>query len=50
MCPSAQRNRKLVNKHGRSDKKRGYDLPDLKKARDEFSKFIGGSPEWDDDA
>lgn len=50
MCPSAQRNRKLVNKYGRSDMKRGYDLPDLKKARDEFSKFIGGSPEWDDDA
>lgn len=49
MCPSAQRKRKLIKMVGQSQMKRGYDFPDLQKAREEFSKFIGGNPEWDDD-
>ena len=43
MCPSARREQSMENNH----RKRGYILPTLEMAREEFGKYIGDKVEWE---
>jgi hypothetical protein len=44
LCPSAKRDQRLEG----VNRRRGFVLPPLEKAREDFEKYIGDRVEWED--